>query len=98
MTEDAATPGKWNLGKIVAIAVAGLVVIWVVSQVTESPLDQARNAVGIEHDGGKSISEYNEEQQRNEVLDELNDCPLDDRCGGLDPSGGYNDVPVYPEF
>lgn len=94
-----ATGGNWNLGRIVAIVLAALVVLWGVSQVTESPLDQARTAVGVEHDSGKSIEEYNGEQRWNEVLDDVNGCPPSDSCAGMDPDGGYEDVPpVYPDF
>jgi hypothetical protein len=97
MTEGTDTPAKWNFGKVVATVIAGLVLMWLASQFTES-LDQARTVVGIERGDGKSIEEYNEEQRRNKVFDDVNGCPPLDRCGGSDPSGGYNDVAVYPEF
>lgn len=68
-----------DLGTIVRIAVAGLAVIWLISQFTESPLDQAH---------GTSIQEYNDQQQWDEILDPIIGCPPGMDCHGLpDPSG-----------
>jgi len=96
MTQHTSTAGDSKLGKVAATAIAALLAIWAISQFTESPLEQALGAVGI--GDGTSIEEYNEQQRRDGVFDDLNDCPVNDDCAGLDPGGGYNDVPVYPEF
>jgi hypothetical protein len=78
----------WNLGDLLKIAIAGLVVIWLISLFGDSPLDQVFEAVGIEQDGGTTIDDYNDQQQWDEIMDPIIGCPPGVDCHGLpDPDG-----------
>ena len=83
-----ASTASWDLGRALKVAIAGFAVIWLISQFTESPLDQALQAVGVEQGDGTSIKDYNEQQWRDEIFDPIIGCPPGVDCHGLpDPSG-----------